>query len=139
MSSEYPAGLFPQPTVDDEAFWNATADHRLIVQACADCGELRHPPTPICPECLSFEVDWVEVPGTGELFTYTITHYTAGEGYEDYVPYTIGVVMLDGTDDIRFITHLVDVEPEDVEIGMPLEVTFEEVEDVTLPLFRPAA
>jgi uncharacterized OB-fold protein len=39
----------------------------------------------------------------------------------------------------RMMTTLVDVDPERVAIGMPVEVTFRDVSDtVALPLFRPA-
>jgi hypothetical protein len=39
---------------------------------------------------------------------------------------------------VRLTTNLVDVEPEDIRDGMPVEVVFEENDDVFLPLFRPA-
>ena len=38
---------------------------------------------------------------------------------------------------MRLTTNLVDVEPEDVHVGMEVAVEFEEIEDVYIPLFRP--
>lgn len=141
MSSSYPSGLFPLPEkgIDDGEFWEACNRGELVIQQCADCGELRHPPIAGCPDCHSFDVEWKEVPGTGEVFTYTVTHYAAGPGYEEHAPYNVTVVLLDGTEDVRMVTHMVDVDYDDIEIGMPVEVAWETVdEETTLPLFRPA-
>ena len=133
--------IFPLPEkgIDTAPFWEACNRHELVVQQCADCDALRHPPTPVCPECRSFEVDWAEVPGTGEVYTYTTTHYAASPAHEDHTPYNVSTVLLDETEDIRLITQVVDVDPEAVEIGMPVEVVWEDVnEDTTVPLFRPS-
>ena len=51
----------------------------------------------------------------------------------------IGLVAIDEQASVRLTTNLVDVEPEDVRTGMPVEVVFEQNDDVYLPLFRPAA
>lgn len=136
----FPEGVFPQPkwSLDDREFWEACNRKELVIQQCGACGELRHPPTPTCPSCRSFDVEWAPVPGTGEIFTYTTTHHAVGPQYEDNVPYTIVVVRLDGTDDILFLSHLVDAHDDDIHIGTPVEVTWEHVdESTTLPLFRP--
>ena len=52
-------------------------------------------------------------------------------------PYIIGLVTIDEQDDVRLTTNLVDCDPDDVRVGMPVEVVFEESEDVWLPLFAP--
>ena len=46
-------------------------------------------------------------------------------------------MSIDEQPDVRLTTNLVDVEPEDVRIGMPVRVLFEHVDDVWLPLFTP--
>jgi len=56
------------------------------------------------------------------------------------VPYIIAIVELEGG--ARIPTNLVgiDPDPEKIEVGMPVEVTFDDVtDDVTLPRFRPAS
>jgi uncharacterized OB-fold protein len=139
MSTDFPTVFAqPEPSIDDAEFWEACNERELVVQSCADCGEFRHPPKPVCPECQSFEVEWESLPGTGEVYTYTIAEHPVGPDHEEHVPYNISVVLLDGTDDVRFITQIVDVEPEAVEIGMSVEVVWEELGDEkTIPLFRP--
>jgi uncharacterized OB-fold protein len=52
-------------------------------------------------------------------------------------PYVIGLVAIDEQDSVRLTTNLVDVDPADIRTGMPVEVVFEENDDVFLPLFRP--
>lgn len=134
--------IFPIPKqgIDQREFWEAANREELVVQQCGECGERRHPPKPICPNCRSFDVEWAELPGTGEVYTYTITHYAASPEHEGHVPYNVAVVLLDGTDDIRLVTQIVETDPEDVTIGMSVEVVWDSVnEDLTVPLFRPVS
>lgn len=142
MSTGFPEEVFPLPYkgIDDEAFWDACNRREFVIQQCADCGELRHPPKPACPNCRSFDIDWKEVLGTGEVYTYTVTRSPVSQKSADIVPYNVSVVLLDGTDDIRFVTQLVEVDVDAIEIGMAVEVVWEPVTDeITLPLFRPVA
>jgi uncharacterized OB-fold protein len=69
------------------------------------------------------------------VFSFTVNAKSWGPGLE--VPYVIGIVMLDEQDGLQLTTNLRDVAPEDVKIGMPVEVFFEKDEDVWLPMFRP--
>jgi uncharacterized OB-fold protein len=50
----------------------------------------------------------------------------------------VAVVGLEEAPHVHLTTRLVDVTPDGVRIGMPVEVTFEAAEDVWLPLFRPS-
>ena len=49
----------------------------------------------------------------------------------------IAIVSIDEQPDVRLVTNLVGIDPDDVRIGMPVEVTFEDHDPVFLPLFRP--
>ncbi len=51
------ARLAPSMTADTQFFWDGVRDHRLLIQRCASCGALRHPPRPMCPQCHSLEWD----------------------------------------------------------------------------------
>jgi uncharacterized OB-fold protein len=85
-------------------------------------------------------MDWKEVPGTGEVYTYTNTHYAAGEAHEGHTPYNVSVIMLDGTEDIRLVSQVLETEPGNIEIGMPVEVVWEQIDDeITIPLFEPVS
>lgn len=127
----------PRPAItDDIAFWfDGARRHRLLIQRCRGCGELRHPPLPSCPRCRSFEWDTVEASGSGTLFSFVVVHYPEVPGF-DY-PLPIGLIELEeGT---RLVAGLDGIEPSAWEIGMAVVAGFVDYDDeLTLPVFRPA-
>ena len=127
------------PRVDDrnEHFWTGGRDGELRFLRCGKCGFWIHPPAPICPQCHSKEVAPEAVSGRAVLHTYTVNHQPWIPGFDP--PYLIAIVELVEQEGLRLTTNLVGVEPDDVEIGMALQVTFEEWEDAFLPLFEPAS
>ncbi|HWU22945.1 MAG TPA: OB-fold domain-containing protein [Nocardioides sp.] len=130
------APLRPRPALNrDNAFWFAAArEHRLVIQRCADCGELRHPPGPMCPHCRSLAWDTVDACGTATLYSWVVAHHPRHPAFES--PYLVAVVELaEGT---RLITNLVDCAPDDLAIGMPLELVWLDADpELTLPVFGP--
>lgn len=80
------------PTWSYRDFWAHCNQRSLRFQGCADCGKLRHPPTPMCPHCQSTRVKWVEAPDTGTLFTYTVIHHAAHPAVKDQLPYVVAVI-----------------------------------------------
>lgn len=133
-----PRPLRPRPAItQDIAFWfEGAREHRLLIQRCSGCGELRHPPLPACPSCRSFEWDAVEASGRGELFSFVVVHYPQIPAF-DY-PLAIGLVELEeGT---RLVADLDGLEPSEWRIGMPVVAHFVDHDDeLSLPVFRPAA
>lgn len=131
-----PRPLRPRPALNrDNAFWFEQArQHRLVIQRCAECLTLRHPPGPGCFSCGSFVWDTVEAFGFGRLYSWTVAHHPRDPAF-DY-PLIIGLVELDeGT---RLTTNLVEVQADDLEAGMRLELVWLEADaDLTLPVFRP--
>jgi uncharacterized OB-fold protein len=139
MSERYFPDTMPPPMADTLSlpWWEAAAEHRLVVQRCTACEHTRHPPAPVCPACRSHESDWQEVPGRGEVYTYTIVHRPIAAGQQ--LPYVVAVIALEGSGGLRMISNLVDVEPEAVEIGMPVALVWEDMSDeLAIPRFRPA-
>jgi hypothetical protein len=131
----------PVPAVNAESngWWEAAAHHRLVVQRCADCGQTRHPPGPICPRCRSTEAVWSELPGTGTVFTYTVVRQAFIPSLADHIPYVVVAVELDGADGARFVSNLIDIDPADVSIGMDVEVVWEDMgPELGIPRFRAA-
>ena len=107
----------------------------LLIQRCAQCGILRHPPRPACPSCGSFEWDTVTSSGRGTVYSYVVVHHPQVAGF-DY-PLPIAVVELEeGT---RLVGDVIGVDPADVHIGMPVVAEMVAVDDeLTIPMFRPA-
>ncbi len=132
---EFPHPI-PGPDLDSEPFWEGTKQHKLLIQKCGDCGELRHPPQPACPSCHSLNSEWQEASGKGTVYSYVIQQHPTHPFFRN-VPYNVVLVELEeGT---RFVSNLVDVEPDQIEIGMPVEVFFDDVDpEATLPKFRVA-
>jgi uncharacterized OB-fold protein len=132
-----PFRILPRVTPDTEFFWTAGAAGRLRFLRCADCGYYNHPPTPVCPRCLSRRLAPAEVSGRATVATYTINHQPWIPGYDP--PYVIAIVEIDEQPDVRLMTNVVDCPVDEVYVGMPVEVRFEQHDDVWLPLFAPTA
>ncbi len=64
---------------------------KLMVTRCKKCGTIFSPPKMDCSQCLSSEMEWVEVKGKGKLITYTTLQF-APTGFDDDLPYTLGLV-----------------------------------------------
>jgi uncharacterized OB-fold protein/acyl dehydratase len=124
----------PPRNQDNAFFWEGVDRGELLIQRCLVCGRLRHPPRPMCPNCQSLEWDTVTSTGRGEVFSFVIPHYPQVPSFE--YPYVVAVIELDeGT---RLISNVIDIDPGDVTIGMPVEARFVAVDDeLTLPLFTP--
>ena len=129
----------PLPRLDEESrgFWEAARRHELVVQRCRSCGAFRYHPRAVCPACLSDDTEWVRASGRGEIYTFTVTRQNQAPAFAARVPYVLAYVLLD--EGVQVLTNIVDCDPEAVRIGMPVEVTFEDLNDeVSLPVFRPA-
>ena len=132
--TEAPFRVLPQLSADNEFFWTSGREGVLRFLQCVSCSYFIHPPTPICPKCYSREVAPSVVSGRGTLFSFTVNH-KSWDGSPD--PYTIGLVQLDEQDDLRLTTNIVGCAPDDVRIGVPVEVVFEDRDPIFIPLFRP--
>ena len=129
------ARLAPTITQDTQFFWDGVASRRLLIQQCAGCGLLRHPPRPMCPTCRSLQWEAIESSGNGTVYSFVMPHHPPLPGFDSR--YIVAIVQLEeGT---RLVTNLVDVEPEAVTIGMPVVVRYDEFDDgLVLPMFVPA-
>ncbi len=91
----------------------------LVGEICEKCQSLIFPPRDVCPECEAPAKTPYAFSGNGKVYSYS-TVYQAPEGYADYVPYTVGLVKLE--EGPMVTAQLTDVEPQEVEIGMPVEM-----------------
>jgi uncharacterized protein len=125
------------PRLDDtnRFFWTSGEDGRLRFFRCTACRHYVHPPVPRCPYCLDGTLVPEPVSGKGVVHSFTVNHQQWIPGSD---PYVIGLVTIAEQDDVRLTTNLVDCAPDDCYIGMAVEVTFEQAQDVWLPLFRPS-
>jgi uncharacterized OB-fold protein len=130
----------PSPAASRESlpWWEAAAEHRLVVQACGACGVTRHPPGPRCPACRSADVTWQEVSGRGRVYTYSVVHQAFVPSLAAVVPYVVAAVELDDGGGVRIVSDVVDVDPAAVRIDMEVEVVWDDLAPgLSLPRFRP--
>ena len=117
--------LRPSMSPDTEFFWNGLRERRLLIQRCSSCGILRHPPRPMCPHCLSIEWDTIESTGRGTVHSFVMPQHPQFP-FMDY-PYI--VALIDLAEGVRLVSNLIDIEPENAWIDMPVEVSFTEFDD----------
>ncbi|MBF6567658.1 MAG: Zn-ribbon domain-containing OB-fold protein [Candidatus Binataceae bacterium] len=131
--------LKPLPHLDEEnrPWWEALKRHELYLQQCRDCSAMRYYPRALCPECLSPHTDWILSNGRGKIYTFTVTYQNTAAGFREFLPYVLAYVELD--EGCRMLTNIVDCAPEQVTIGLPVAVVFDDVtSEITLAKFRPA-
>ena len=137
MSEAKPSRVLPQLTPENEHFWRGGAQGKLNFLRCGECAHFVHPPSPVCPQCLSRELAPAAVSGRATLLTYTVNHHPWIPGFPP--PYVIAIVEIEEQAGLRLTTNLVGCEEKDIAIGMALRVRFEDLgEGVFLPLFEPA-
>ncbi len=82
-------------------------------------------------------MQWIKCSGRGKIYTFTVTNQNQAPGFRESLPYMMAYVELE--EGVKMLTNLVDCPPEQVKIGMPVEVVYEDVTpEVTLAKFRPA-
>ena len=133
--SDKPFRVLPRLNSDNEFFWTSGADGVLRFLRCSVCHYYVHPPSPVCPRCLTKTLVPEAVSGRATVFSYTVNHQPWIPTFDP--PYVIGLVAIEEQEDVRLTTNIVGCPPEDVTIGMPVQVCFEQYDDVWLPLFEP--
>ena len=93
--------------------------YRLQGTACLACGTLHFPPREVCRACRSRELEPRYLKGEGTLASYTVV-YQPPNGFEEQVPYAVGLVDL--VEGPRLTAMLADVDPDTLEIGLPVEM-----------------
>lgn len=135
----------PPPAVNPETkeFWDATAQGRLLLKRCLDCGGVIWYPRAFCPQCASPRTEWFASSGRGHVYSYTVNHRGQG-AYADAAPYVLAYVELD--EGPRVMTNLVEAPGSAADgaaglaVGLRVEVVFHDTgEGSALPRFRPAA
>lgn len=126
----------PIPNPESVEFWEGCKREELLIQKCLACGRFRYFPREHCPTCSDQTYEWVQASGMGTLFSWIIVYPPTLPAFQQKVPYPVILVELE--EGVRMISNIVDCDNEELRIGMPLQVIFEEVIDgVTLPKFRP--
>ncbi|HEY1831633.1 MAG TPA: Zn-ribbon domain-containing OB-fold protein [Acidimicrobiales bacterium] len=114
-----------------QPFWDAALEGQLIAPRCTECGTFVLPPQPFCFTCQSQAFEWVDLPRTGTIYTYTVVRHPLAPSLADVVPYVSGVIELDGTQGAgaRLLLNITGCDPETVKIGDKVEIWFDRISD----------
>jgi uncharacterized OB-fold protein len=99
---------------------------RLVLQRCAACDTVQHPPEEICHACGGMEFGERTVPPYGTVYSYTVAHYAVHPALAAATPYTVVLVSLDELPEVRVVGNLLDVPVGEIVIGLPVEADWEE-------------
>jgi uncharacterized OB-fold protein len=119
---------------DDDFFWEGAAAGRLLVQRCAGCGLVRHPPAPMCARCQSLEAEAVQCSGRATVLDWVVSRHPTRP--DDHPRIVARLALPEG---VSLISNLQGAALEEIYAGMPVEVFFEVIGGKALPQFRPAA
>ncbi len=128
--------LEPAAAEGSEEFWQATRESRLLLPWCDACDEPFWYPRPVCARCVGEDISWWPAAGAGEVYAVSVQN-RPGMGRDAHDgPYAVAVVTL--AEGIRMLTNVVGCDPDDVEVGMAVQVTWHELSDGRqLPMFEP--
>jgi hypothetical protein len=125
----------PVPTPDSDEFWAGCRAGELRIPRCRACGLLNWFPRSMCRQCSSEDLHWEAMSGRGQLYSFSVVRRSPSPDLPS--PYVLALVDLD--EGVRLMSHVVDIEPDDVRVGMDLAVSFRVVsEEIALPVFVPA-
>lgn len=106
-------------------YWREISQrYALRGNRCTNCNQNFFPPRGICPQCRRHSLGKMEektFSGRGKIVTYSIVH-DAPPGMEAITPYIIGIIELE--EGPRVTSQIVDSEPEEVKIGLPVRMVF---------------
>jgi hypothetical protein len=111
----------PLQTPETEPFWSAAAEGKLLLKCCNTCEVVMWYPRSMCPECGSLDTRWIKGSGAGTVYTFTVNH--KGDGPYRGDPYVLAYVEL--AEGPRVMTNVINIDPAQVTIGMPVQVIFE--------------
>lgn len=138
---EFPVRYLYTVGAAGERFFREIKDHGTIKGLrCKECGVVHVPPSIYCDRCFSRSDEWVDVGTKGILHSFTVS-YLNREGARRRQPSLIGIIKFHGTEG-ALIHRLGEIEPHELQIGMPMEAVFKKPEEregsiLDIQYFRP--
>ena len=120
---------YVMPWPEMRPFWAAAAEGKFLMPKCGACGKYHWHPRALCPFCRSDRIEWIESPGRGTIFSYSIARTWNPPHANAFVKTNEGPVIL---------TQIVDCDFKALRIGLPVKGKLMAVEDGrTMPFFAP--
>lgn len=114
----------PRMTPFTEPFWDGLREGKFQTTRCQDCGHITFPPKPVCPECWTDNLEWVELSGRGTLVSFTEVS-AAPAMFAHEAPYTLCIVDLE--EGVRCVSRVL-AAWEDLVPDLPVKVQMREAE-----------
>jgi uncharacterized OB-fold protein len=126
----------PAPTLETAPYWEGCRHHQLRIQRCCECHQHQFFPRLYCAKCFSERIEWINASGRAKVLSFTIVRRPVSAAFANDVPYVVALVTLE--EGPQMMTNIAGCAPEEVRIGMPVEVIFEDwSETISIPKFRP--
>ena len=136
MTDRQPSRVEPPVSPEAEPFWEATREQRLVLPWCTRCERPFWYPRPVCPACLCPDIEWRPASGRGEVYAVSVMHRPGNPMMADRVPYPVALIDLE--EGVRMMSNIVGIEADQVKVGMPVVLAWEELSDGRhLPQFEP--
>ncbi len=121
----------PTPNPENQPYFDAAAQGRLLVKRCAECTRVHFYPRALCPYCLSDRTEWLTASGNGTIYSYSVMRRGVP------VPYALAYVALD--EGVTMLTNIVDADLDALRIGQRVRVAFRATDGgIVVPVFVPA-
>ncbi|MDP6102540.1 MAG: OB-fold domain-containing protein [Dehalococcoidia bacterium] len=118
----------PVPDEVSKPFWDAVNEKRLVLQNCTSCNRMQYPPERTCGKCGSADhLEWRGVEGQGHILEYLVTYDSRIRRKQVDQPYNLVLITLDEDPNINFLSNLPGTPVDEVPVGAPVEVVYEEV------------
>jgi uncharacterized OB-fold protein len=130
----------PRPTPDalTRPYWDAAKAHRLELPRCEACGKWHFYPRALCPQCGSGAIAWQAASGRGTVYSMTQVQRAPSPAFAQNLPYVVAVIAL--AEGPHLMSSVINCDAADVRIGMPVRVTFLDLDDeIVLPVFEPSS
>lgn len=132
----------PLPEIVDmtSPFWEGAEKKILRMQKCKNCATYNFFPKPWCISCGQRKLEWVDTSGRGTVYAFSVATSVMMNlpGWQDDLPVTL--CLIDLFEGGRMYAVLRGCTPEDVEIGMQVQVDFSNIKDgISIPFFMPAS
>ena len=101
--------------LDFKTYSDTLRKNKLMGLQCKECKSITCPPKMTCQECGGYDLDIVQLTGTGKIVTFTHT-FVAPLGRESEAPYIVVLVELDEGPWIA--GNLIDVAPDKVNMEL---------------------
>jgi len=114
-----------KPTV--EKYLQNIQDGHFKAYKCTNCDAVIAPPSGSCYNCGNSTMEWTEVSGKGKLVSFTVIHISPDE-FSEEAPYYVAIVeLVEGTRVSARLLGFDPLKPEDVKLGIEVQLTYEEV------------